>query len=197
MEKANNTKWENIHSEREWGRYPGEPVIRFVARNFYSKNRKDVKILDFGCGQGAHTWYLAREGFDTYAFDGSPSAVNKTNDRLKDEGLKAVVSVKDALSVDYDDEYFDAVIDAGCICCNNFSDFKSMYANIHRMLKRGGMLYSSGFGYGTTGYGCGTKIENGTYDGIDKGVLADVGLIHFTSESEMGGGAYGHRFFAV
>ena len=59
------------------GEYLSEHVIRFVARNYYNTDRSKVRILDFGCGQGAHTWYLAREGFDTYAFDGSSSAIKK------------------------------------------------------------------------------------------------------------------------
>ncbi len=39
--------------------------------------------------RGAHTWYLAREGFDVYAFDGSKSAVAKAAQRLEKEHLKA------------------------------------------------------------------------------------------------------------
>lgn len=71
-------KWEEIHRNREWGKYPTEYVIRFVARNYYNfPIRQRVKILDYGCGGGSHTWYLAREGFDTYAFDGSQSAIQK------------------------------------------------------------------------------------------------------------------------
>ncbi len=52
--------WEKIHSQKVWG-YPSEHVIRFVARNYYKRNRSEVKILDFGCGTGANTWSLARE----------------------------------------------------------------------------------------------------------------------------------------
>ena len=51
--KSFDETWEKIHSTREWGQYPSESVIRYVARNFYKSNpRKAVKILDFGCGGG-------------------------------------------------------------------------------------------------------------------------------------------------
>lgn len=66
--KSFSEEWEKIHSTQEWGRYPSETVIRFIARNYYKTEREKIKILDFGCGAGAHTWYLAREGFDVYAF---------------------------------------------------------------------------------------------------------------------------------
>lgn len=65
--KSFSEEWEKIHSTQEWGRYPSETVIRFIARNYYKTEREKIKILDFGCGAGAHTWYLAREGFDVYA----------------------------------------------------------------------------------------------------------------------------------
>lgn len=44
--------WENIHATQEWGKYPSEPVIRFVARNYYDKDRQSTKVLDFGVGGG-------------------------------------------------------------------------------------------------------------------------------------------------
>ena len=44
--------WETIHATEEWGKYPSEPVIRFVARNYYNKDRRCIKMLDFGCGGG-------------------------------------------------------------------------------------------------------------------------------------------------
>ena len=44
--------WETIHATEEWGKYPSEPVIRFVARNYYNKDRRCITMLDFGCGGG-------------------------------------------------------------------------------------------------------------------------------------------------
>ncbi|EDP6584064.1 class I SAM-dependent methyltransferase, partial [Campylobacter jejuni] len=28
--------WENIFSQKEWGKYPSENLIRFIAKNFYN-----------------------------------------------------------------------------------------------------------------------------------------------------------------
>jgi tRNA G46 methylase TrmB len=50
--------------QQEWGKYPPEHVIRFVARNFYRvPDRKYVHLLEVGCGPGANVWFMAREGF--------------------------------------------------------------------------------------------------------------------------------------
>lgn len=134
-----NEEWEEIYSTQEWGVYPTEHVIRFVARNYYNADRNKIKILDFGCGAGAHTWYMAREGFDVYAFDGSKSAVERAEKRLEREHLRAEFKVLDALKVDYPDEFFDAVVDNVCVYGNLLENIKCMYENIYRMLKPQGI----------------------------------------------------------
>ena len=47
--------WEEIFRSSEWGKYPPERVIRFVARNFYRVlDRKKVRLFKVGCGHGAN-----------------------------------------------------------------------------------------------------------------------------------------------
>lgn len=159
--------WEKIHAENEWGKYPSEHVVRFVARNYYKRDRKTVKILDFGCGAGAHTWFLAREGFDTYAFDGSKSAVEKAEKYLENEGLKADFKVMDALEQGYDNNFFDCVIDNVTIYANKLDAIKQMYQNIYNMLKVGGNILTVVFSKNTQGYGEGEEIEKDTFIGVE------------------------------
>ena len=116
---------ENIHARCEWGRYPSEQVARFVARNYYNSIRANTKILDFGCGGGANTWFLAREGFDVYAFDGAPSAVKKAESYLTKEGINDVhFKVMDGKCLDYTTEFFDCVIDNVCSYSNILCEIK-------------------------------------------------------------------------
>lgn len=183
--KSFDTIWETIHATQEWGKYPSEPIIRFIARNYYEKNRKEVKILDFCCGAGSNTWYLAREGFDVYAFDGSESAVNKVRDRFEKEGLKADLRVRDALEMDYDNAFFDCVIDNASIYSNKLDNIVKMYEEIYRMLKAGGKLFSIGFSKNTTGYGTGKEIEKDTFVNITCGSLQGRGTTHFFDMEEI------------
>lgn len=44
--KSFDNEWEKIHASQEWGKYPSENVIRFIARNYYSKDRLKTRILD-------------------------------------------------------------------------------------------------------------------------------------------------------
>lgn len=177
--------WEEIHKETEWGHYPSETIIRFVARNYYKSNRSQVKILDYGCGGGAHTWYLAREGFDTYAFDGSKSAIEKLKLYLEKEKLSAHLSVMDGVSLDYSDCTFDAVIDNVCIYANRYEDIKKMYKECYRVLKCGGKIISTVFSKTTFGYKDGVEIEKDTYTDITVGRLAGRGTTHFFGREEI------------
>lgn len=185
MKQSFNAEWEMIHSSQEWGAYPAEHVIRFIARNYYRRERSEVKILDFGCGAGAHTWYLAREGFDAYAFDGSESAIKRAGARLEREHLSAHLKVADALNTGYPDSFFDAVVDNFCIYSNMKEHILGMYRNVYSMLKPEGRLCTACFGKRTTGYGDGELLEEDTYTNLKEGVLAGRGITHFFSEEEL------------
>lgn len=185
MEQSMDRIWNEIHKERVWGGYPSEHIIRFVARNYYAKDREKIKILDFGCGSGNHAWYLAREGFDTYAFDGSPYAVENARKKLEKEGLQADIRVADGLALEYEDDFFDAVIDNVCICSNLLKNIKAMYLGIYRILKKGGKLITVCFGTETYGCGIGREIEPDTYTDISDGPLHNRGIAHFYEKAAL------------
>lgn len=186
MSKSFETDWEEVHKNQEWGRYPSEDVVRFIARNYYNKERENVKILDFGCGAGANTWFLSKEGFDTYAFDGSKFAVEKAKAYLSKENLKADFQVADALEINYKKNYFDCIIDSAAICANTIENIVKMYEEIYEMLVDGGKLFTTGiFTTNTTGYGSGIKIEENTYKNISEGALCRKGVLHFFLKDEI------------
>lgn len=184
--KAFDEKWEEIHSESQWGKYPSEEVIRFVARNYYSRNRKETKLLDLGCGAGANSWFMAREGFKVYAFDGSSSAVERARKRMMEEGVDVEIKVADAVETYYENEFFDAVIDNAVIYANKISSIKDILKESYRILKKDGKHFSSGlFTAETTGYGTGELLEYNTYRNLTKGPIADLGTIHFFTKEEI------------
>lgn len=79
LQDAENSQemWENIFRNKEWGKYPPESVIRFIARNFYHKNRDEIHILELGIGTGANLWFCAREGFKVSGCEFSQSGVDR------------------------------------------------------------------------------------------------------------------------
>lgn len=135
--------WDSVFSNQNWGKYPSESLIQFVARNFYGRiDRKETKILEVGCGPGPNIWYLAREGFAAYGIDGSARAIQLANTRLHGEGLSAVLHVGDIISLPFPDSFFDAVIDVECLYANSRESTVRILKEIARCLKPGGLLYS-------------------------------------------------------
>lgn len=178
--------WEQVHSEMDWGKYPSEEVIRFVARNYYKRHRKDIKLLDFGCGTGAVAWYVAREGFSTYGFDGSQTAIKKAKMRMKEENVYADLIIADAGKLPYDDGYFDGIIDSAVICANKLEQIPNILKEIHRVLKKGGKIFSTGlFNRETSGFGTGEDLGNNTYRELTEGCLAHRGTVHFFDRQEI------------
>lgn len=179
--------WDGVFSSRPWGKYPGEDLIRFVARHFYSANpRSDVRILEIGCGPGANLWYFAREGFATFGIDGSAVAVERAVNRLDEEvpGWRGRVTVGDIKSLPFPGDEFDAVVDCEAISCNSFSDSQTMYREAHRVLKPGGRMFSRTFATGTYGDGTGRAVGPNAWI-VGEGPLLNCGYSRFTDEHQI------------
>ncbi|MEQ8174881.1 MAG: class I SAM-dependent methyltransferase [Syntrophomonadaceae bacterium] len=178
--------WDAIHSEQEWGKYPGEEVVRFVARNFYGLERSCIRLLDAGCGSGAVAWFLAREGFTVYGFDGSATAVEKAENRIMAEGLRAVFLVGDAANIPFPDRFFDGVIDSAMISANRSEHIKLILKECHRVLKSPGKFFSTGlFNKATSSFNTGIQVGDNTYRNLAEGPLQGKGQIHFFDKEEI------------
>jgi len=161
------SNWEKIYYERDWGKYPEIELVRFISRRFSENNNlSEIKILDLGCGTGASTWYLAREGFNVFAIDGSESGVKKAIERLLKNGLEAEVSTGDFLNMPYHDNFFDCVIDITSIQHNTIESIETIIKKIHLMLKKDSYFF-------------------GIMACEDKDIEKGYGTIHFMSEDEI------------
>lgn len=177
--------WEDIFANQPWGKYPGEDLIRFISRNFYGvPNRRQVKILEIGCGPGANLWYLAREGFRFVGIDGSPTAIAQASRRLDEEcpGWRehSELHVGDVNNLPFVDESFDAAIDNECVCCNTLDMSRRIYDEVHRVLRIGAPMYVRTFASGCWGEGTGKSAGKNAWI-CDEGPLAGLGLARFTA----------------
>ena len=179
--------WEEVFSQYEWGKYPPEDIIRFVARNFYNApNRKDIKILEVGCGPGANLWYMAREGFTVYGIDGSETAIKRAKERLDQEcpGWAGQLIVGDMITLPFNDEFFDAVVDNEAIYCNTIENSKSIYIELARVTKKGGKLFSRTFAAGCWGDRTGQQVGHNAWI-VSEGPLLNKGYSRFTDYEEI------------
>jgi len=181
--------WEDIFCNNEWGKYPPISVIKFIAKNYYKvSNRKEIKILEIGSGTGANLWYIAREGFTVYAIDGSETACERFNKRMMDEKLDHMIGdikVGDYHTMlhDFDDNFFDAIIDVESLYCNSFNKSKEIIQTAFSKLKKNGMLFSMTFCEGTYGV-CGDEID---YHAVlpKTGPMAEKGFTRYVSRTDI------------
>ena len=184
--------WEQIFSTQNWGKYPGEDLIRFVARNFYGvPDRAATRILEVGSGTGANLWFLAREGFAAYGIEGSPTAAALSRQRLTTEypgwdqsPAKGAVHVGDMLNLPWPDGYFHAVMDSEAVYCNDFDESCRIYREMYRVTRPGGKLFVRTFATGTWGDGIGQRLAPRRFI-ADAGPMADKGPSRFTDRDEL------------
>ncbi len=144
-----------------------------------------MRILDLGCGPGACSWYLAREGFAVFGIDGSPTAISQSQERLKDEGLWGDFLVGDFTELPWPSSYFDAVIDVVSMTCNKLTDSMKIIKEVYRVLRPGGRFFSIAFKNGCYGDGLGNQVGPHTFKDIMEGPLAGQGIIRFSPEAEV------------
>ncbi|EJF0770602.1 class I SAM-dependent methyltransferase [Campylobacter upsaliensis] len=175
--------WEEIFSKKEWGKYPSESVIRFIARNFYNaKDRNAIKILELGLGTGANLWFCAREGFKVSGIEWSKTGVERFKARLKEEKLSTQIEqieIGDYLEKldNFKDESFDAVIDVASLCCNEREKTRQIFLKAFKKLKVGGKFFSTALGRGALG-----SLGEGDFFEPKEGIYTNVGKLRFDDE---------------
>ena len=184
--------WERRYSQGQAvNRYPFDLVVSFVLRRFSKlppEERKDARILDYGCGTGAHAGFIADEGFDYYGIDYSDTAARITEETLAEHG---VVSPEDKVTcgdfgqLPYSDEFFDLVIDRQSLGQNAADKLPAMVAEIHRVLKVGGSYFGVNFSAGHPQLSWGRSLGNGDYTEFSEGTFKGLGLRHFFDKEEL------------
>ncbi len=181
--------WEQIHSERSWGRYPNEELVRFIGKKKFSipkEKRREINILEIGCGQGANLWFLAKEGFTVYGIDISESAIKKAEEHLIGEyNVKANLETADARKLPYENDFFDIVIDVSTIQHIPFQDHIKSYKDIFRILKSGCCFWSFHIAEGCWGYGTGELIDYKTFENVSEDASRNHGMVCMPSDTDL------------
>jgi SAM-dependent methyltransferase len=125
-------------------KYPPEDLVGLIARAFPDgRQRRDLSVLEVGCGLKPNLWFLEREGFGVAVIDGSAIAIESAHKRLRLEGLASSyqetdLRIGDFATLPWDDCSFDVVIDIQAISHNAAPVIRSAIAEINRVLKPGG-----------------------------------------------------------
>lgn len=136
-----------LHGMKAQRKYPNEELCRFMGRNFSDnkiplQDRKNIRILETGCGSGANLWMIAKEGFDTYGIDLSQDGIKLASQMLANYNVSAHLSVQDMSQLDFPENYFDGVVDVFSSYCLNKKKGIEYIKGVNNVLKSGGLFFS-------------------------------------------------------
>jgi ubiquinone/menaquinone biosynthesis C-methylase UbiE len=137
-------KWSVESPDKKWqGDFEGfnPHLLRSYSFCYYllEKYFQDKKILDYGCGNGVHSIFLAKLGKEVVGIDLSQSSLRIAKERAKRAGFegKTEFLVMDCENTQFSDNSFDAVFDGGTF---SSLDIKKALPELARILKPGGSL---------------------------------------------------------
>ncbi len=133
-------RWNEIYSEKGRNYVSSLEYLPELLALFRKRGVK--RVLDLGCGSGAHIAYLANCGFDVYGIDNSEKAIDVAKAYFRDSGLEGnlrVGSMYDRLP--YDDCFFDAVISFRAIYHARIDEIRKTIKEIERTLKPRGLVF--------------------------------------------------------
>ena len=188
-----NSIWERNYKNKRYNKYPFDSVVSFIFRNFNNKKKDKIKILDLGCGGGNNSYFIAKEGFDLYAVDGSDESINITRNKLsfydKNKIIKSYFQ-----KLPFKRNFFDCVIDRQSLSCNKIKDIEKIVNEIYRILKSDGKYLGLVYSLEHPQLKFGLKLKDNIYKGVvigsdynnfKKGTFNKSGQIHFFSEKEI------------
>ena len=178
--------WDQIFSDQNPTLYPYNSVVSFVFRNYPKhKEKKEIRVLDVGCGGANNLFFIAEMGFKAYGIDGSKNVIQIAKKRLQQKNLTAELFIGDFRELPFKSDFFDLVIDRGSLCCLDKSGIQQTVNEINRVLLPGGIFFSSSYADDHTSSKSGKRIQNGITTDIKKGSLQGVGDISFFSQLEI------------
>jgi len=188
IKDTHEARWERIFTALRYEtHYPFEIVIRFILRHYpREQERKNVKILEVGCGLGNNLRFIASEGFDAYGVDVSRTAIERASAILSDNGHAANLSVASAGDLPFPDETFDMVVDRGALTCIPDPVYSASLLEARRVLKLGGHFLFTPYADSHSSNGIDSPVEDGLTENITAGSLfGNDRAIRFLSFNEI------------
>jgi SAM-dependent methyltransferase len=108
------------------------------AYDFYEEQLRQLApgrhVLEYGCGPGSYSFFLARNGAEVTGVDISPVAIERARETARLEGVDGRTSfaAMDCENLDFEDGTFDIVCGEGII---HHVDVAKAYREISRVLK--------------------------------------------------------------
>jgi SAM-dependent methyltransferase len=167
--------WETLYQKQ--GIVQREPSARVVEAVAFFRTAGLKTVLDLGCGTGRHTDLLCKDGFIVYGCDSSRDALCIARGMLPPAQFQQC----DVGYLPYRDECLDGIICHAVIQHGTLATITGTIGEIHRILKRGALLFLTVISTNHPEYLTGQEIEPGTKINIDA-IDGDMPHHYFTEE---------------
>ncbi|MFX1517912.1 MAG: class I SAM-dependent methyltransferase [Promethearchaeota archaeon] len=136
----------------------------FIVSKILKFKREGVrKVLDLGSGVGRHTILFAKEGFDVYGMDPSPSGFKYTLKWIERENLSPQLILGEMSQLPFINGSFDLIVAWNVIYHGTVEIIKKTVNEIVRCLKNNGYLLHTLISTKHKKFGRGKEIEKYTY----------------------------------
>lgn len=122
--------------------------LREIGRKL--PDRKNLKILDVGCGSGFFSILLAKLGHEVTGTDLTPEMIVNSKQLAREENVSCRFLVMDAEKLEFEDNSFDVVISRNLTW--TLPHVKEAYEEWGRVLKKGGILLNFDANYGASNF---------------------------------------------
>lgn len=157
--EAWNDSWKTEEGRTHW--LEPDPFILSFLPKFKKEGVR--RVLDLGSGVGRHTILFAKEGFNVYGVDPSPSGFKYTLKWMKRENLSLKLILGEMSQLPFINGSFDLIVAWNVIYHGTVEIIKKTVNEIVRCLKNSGYLLYTLISTKHNKFGYGKEIEKYTY----------------------------------
>lgn len=108
------------------------------------KVKKEMNVLDAGCGSGRNIFYFLKQGYDVTGIDSNESEVKATNFLSRNLDRGEVCLHGSLMSLPFEDEKFEFIICSRVLhFAESQKEFDHLITELSRVLSQKGLLYLS------------------------------------------------------
>lgn len=117
-------------------------INRDYVKRWIAERCKGKRVLDYCCGNGDFTIWLAETGADAYGIDISKGSIENATKKANNRGIanKAKFRVMDAEATEFANDYFDLAVANGVL---HHLNLEKAYRELTRILKPEGQLIAT------------------------------------------------------
>ena len=131
-------KWEVLSKDDEYWNTP-DFMIHYLSYRW--KQAEFKSFLDIGCGLGRHAIYMAKNGFNVYAFDYSKYVIELVKEKAYKNDVDIKLCIANIADFPYENESIDCMGAIGVLSNSDKDGILRVLKEMHRVLKVGGEAY--------------------------------------------------------